>query len=363
MNQLGKRIKELRKRNDLTQEKLADLLGVTYQSVSKWECGTTMPDVAMIVPLARVLHTSADELLGMKPVEQDERQAYFDAEYVEFWKKEDHEADYQIAKQAVAEYPSEYRYWHWLGAVEYYISFSRQKQEEFLEMMDTSIRHSLIVYENCTDESLRRSVLWNIICAYRYSGRIGEARKYAELYPESNPTSRDDAIELCLEGEELLVHQQGKLADALDKLCNVLDRMWGQLRDISDPRVRACAEAEKTIIETIIPDGNTLRFSFYLRGIHEKFADIALESKDYDTAVEELKKAREYAMASDRAMTSGKQYYTCLLLDRHDYDYSNCRQWESTEKDLLLESLIENGKYDPLREREDFKALFEGREL
>ena len=63
MKNIGKRIKDLRKKNDLTQEKLADLLGVTYKSVSKWECGLTTPDLAMIVPLARVLHVSADELL------------------------------------------------------------------------------------------------------------------------------------------------------------------------------------------------------------------------------------------------------------------------------------------------------------
>ena len=68
MNNIGQRIKDLRKQNDLTQEKLADFLGVTYQSVSKWETGITMPDLGMIVPLARLLHVSTDELLGMKSV-------------------------------------------------------------------------------------------------------------------------------------------------------------------------------------------------------------------------------------------------------------------------------------------------------
>ena len=41
MNNIGQRIKELRKKNDLTQEALADFLGITYKAVSKWECGVS----------------------------------------------------------------------------------------------------------------------------------------------------------------------------------------------------------------------------------------------------------------------------------------------------------------------------------
>lgn len=354
MNNLGQRIKELRKRNDLTQEKLADLLGVTYQSVSKWECGVTMPDLSMMIPIARVLHISMDELFGMKPAEQDERKAYFDAEYVEYWKKDDHEADYLIAKQAVAEYPSEYKYWHWLGSVEYYISFNRPKQEDFIAMMDDSVKHNLIVYENCTDEKLKNNALWTIICAYRYSARTNEAKKYALLYPESNPTGRDDALALCLEGEELLIHEQGMLSDALAKLCGILDRMGNYQ---ADTRTRACAEAGKTIIEAIIPDGNELRFSFYLSSFHQRLAEVALAENEYDSAVKELEQALEYADAGDRAMEGGKMRYTCLLLDHYDYDYSACRRFDTSEKDRLLERLRESAVYAPLREREDFQAL------
>ena len=43
MNKIGQKIRDLRRKNDLTQEKLADFLGVPYQSVSKWECGVTAP--------------------------------------------------------------------------------------------------------------------------------------------------------------------------------------------------------------------------------------------------------------------------------------------------------------------------------
>ena len=73
MNNIGQRIKDLRKKNDLTQEKLADFLGVTYQSVSKWETGITMPDLALIVPLARVLGVSTDELFDFNRLEAEKQ--------------------------------------------------------------------------------------------------------------------------------------------------------------------------------------------------------------------------------------------------------------------------------------------------
>ena len=41
MNNIGQRIKKLRKMSDLTQEQLADHLGVTHKAVSKWECGVS----------------------------------------------------------------------------------------------------------------------------------------------------------------------------------------------------------------------------------------------------------------------------------------------------------------------------------
>ena len=62
---IGERIKALRKQNGMTQEKLAEHLCVSYQAVSKWERDLTTPDLSLIAPLTRILHISADELLGI----------------------------------------------------------------------------------------------------------------------------------------------------------------------------------------------------------------------------------------------------------------------------------------------------------
>ncbi len=60
---IGTTIKLYRKDKKLTQGELAELIGVTTQAVSKWETGAGLPDVSLIVPLARVLEISTDKLL------------------------------------------------------------------------------------------------------------------------------------------------------------------------------------------------------------------------------------------------------------------------------------------------------------
>jgi len=65
MNQYvtGSMIRELRERQGMTQTKLADMLGVSDKTVSKWETGRGYPDIAMIEPLAKTLGVSVIELM------------------------------------------------------------------------------------------------------------------------------------------------------------------------------------------------------------------------------------------------------------------------------------------------------------
>lgn len=60
---IGKFIKKLRKDNNLTQDELAKKLGVTYQAVSKWENGKSIPDIAIIKNISNLFNINIDELL------------------------------------------------------------------------------------------------------------------------------------------------------------------------------------------------------------------------------------------------------------------------------------------------------------
>lgn len=62
---LGDRIVAHRKELELTQDKLAELLGVTAQAVSKWENDQSCPDITTLPKLAEIFHTTTDELLGV----------------------------------------------------------------------------------------------------------------------------------------------------------------------------------------------------------------------------------------------------------------------------------------------------------
>ncbi|HEX2945372.1 MAG TPA: methyltransferase domain-containing protein [Clostridia bacterium] len=62
------KIAELRKEKGIGQQELADVLGVSFQSVSKWETGATMPDITLLPGIAEFFDVSVDEILGLKPL-------------------------------------------------------------------------------------------------------------------------------------------------------------------------------------------------------------------------------------------------------------------------------------------------------
>lgn len=65
MLQLDQNLRRLRKEAGITQEQLADKLGVTFQAVSRWENGAAYPDITLLPELAGVFQVTVDTLLGI----------------------------------------------------------------------------------------------------------------------------------------------------------------------------------------------------------------------------------------------------------------------------------------------------------
>jgi len=64
MKKVGKNIKAARTAKNMTQLELADILGVSYQAVSNWERGNTMPDIAKLPDISKALGIEISDILG-----------------------------------------------------------------------------------------------------------------------------------------------------------------------------------------------------------------------------------------------------------------------------------------------------------
>ena len=345
---LGERIKELRKKCDLTQEKLADYLCVSYQAVSKWECGLSNPDLALIGPLTKLFHVSADELLGLTGDNSDARREEIEKEERETWVSGNLKKRYEIACAAVAEYPGEMKYLNWLAWCEAMRSFEFKDDKEFVAEQEKAIKHFATVVENATNEKVKTSALQGIVQYLCCRGREEDAKKYAEMYPDSNGVSKERVLLDCLQGEEKSKLYQKMLANMLSEI----------LDHIGNDNLMAC-DAQEKIINAVIVDGNYLYYNDYLARIYRKRAAENASNGEYEIAICNLRKALEYAIAADNSDRGNTVYrFTSPFLNYLEYNPDDF--WRTGETTCLedLYEAIRCSPFDKLRNRADFQELF-----
>ena len=78
----GDRLKEIRMREGLSQEQLADKIGVSRQAITKWETKKGMPDVGNMIILAEIFKLTLDELILQGTMVQQEREPLYESETV-----------------------------------------------------------------------------------------------------------------------------------------------------------------------------------------------------------------------------------------------------------------------------------------
>lgn len=218
---IGERIKILRRKNDMTQEKLAEYLSVSPQAVSKWECGLACPDLALILPLTRLLHVTADELLGIETEKAEKERAVYEAAWQRYCKYGIHPNDYVLARTALMEYPEDYRFMEWLAGAEYSLAIAENRDSngsvEFLnEMIENALRRYETVIENCSVYELLCRAAAGKVTALCFCGRVEEAEWSAEFeYPDPHIDTVSQILALSSAGQELaaLLAEESVLSD------------------------------------------------------------------------------------------------------------------------------------------------------
>lgn len=70
MSSLAQNLVYFRKQNNFTQEELAKRLHISYQAVSKWENGLSLPNVRQLQDIADIFYVSIDTLVGYVPIQK-----------------------------------------------------------------------------------------------------------------------------------------------------------------------------------------------------------------------------------------------------------------------------------------------------
>ena len=99
-------IRQRRRELGLTQEQVADYLGVTAPAVNKWENGATCPDIGLLAPLARLLHTDLNTLFGFYGDLTKQELIRFCKALGEVSRRDGMAAAFDIAREKLREYPA-----------------------------------------------------------------------------------------------------------------------------------------------------------------------------------------------------------------------------------------------------------------
>ncbi len=209
MIKLGEKIKSLRKQKNISQEVFANYLGVSFQAVSKWETGNTMPDVTMIPAIASFFGVSTDELFGFNLYEIEKKVEAIVDEHSKYWYTDKRKAE-QVIREGLKKYPGNDILLDCLIGVLSELG----KNDEVI-----TIGKALV--ESTKYDDLRFDTYRIMAEAYKAKGEYELAKDAIEHIPEIYFTKLEVAARL-LEGEEMYEaaqkHKNISARDLIDML-------------------------------------------------------------------------------------------------------------------------------------------------
>ncbi len=201
-------IREKRKEIGLTQEQIADCLGVSTPAVNKWESGATYPDITLLPALARLLKIDLNTLLCFNEGLSEQEIGHFCKEVMDTINKSDFESGLMMAIQKIQEYPNSSALIHssamLLDGALIMSGMSADDKEKYSDQI-------IELYQRAAksdDEQIRNRAFYMLASKYTVNGLYDKAQEMLDSLPDN--ISEMDKWQL----QANLWIKQGKLTEA-----------------------------------------------------------------------------------------------------------------------------------------------------
>ncbi len=304
---IGKNIKDLRKRDNRTQEDLATALGVTCQAISRWESNGGYPDMELVPAIANYFHVSIDELFGYHGDREAQIQAIVNKANAAINAlggflgegNGDLTDTVEMLRSALEEFPNEPELMIRLADCLFYLGWQKNgvnpkvKESDPYQYDDTERntnniywQESLQVYNKLLSLDVptkyREASHFFMIHMYKYMGEYEKAKALANEQPSIH-SCKEVLLTLATVGEEEAKYEGELILLLLTQLHGTVSRSVLMNSDLSSSEYgREVLLTLVHLIETIFPDGRCGRMHWELRYLYETLA--MLESRHGDQA-------------------------------------------------------------------------------
>ena len=355
--QIGEKIRLLRRKNDVTQDRLAEHVGVTPQAVSRWESGICYPDMESLPRIADFFSVSMDELFSY-----DGRQTEQTAK--DYLDKVDYLSDrgrygeaLTLLREAVAAIPAHYGLQLALATVLSALADEEEPTAEGRAHLKEAVSLCEHILTDCTDDHTRDETK-KTLCSI-YSHQLEDDAKAQDIADclHSLSVSREIVRATVLTGDVAFRQAQ-------ENLLLFADNIWWHLYNlacvpsISGNHYKMSEKIEllKKGIELfeVIFDGGYLFYADRLANSYRQLAMFYIADGKIDTALDCFEKMTDYAIAFDQR--PDKAAYPSVMLRSVIYDKAEDTEARGLSKCArLLESRFAARVWTPIRSHARFR--------
>lgn len=252
---IGSTIKRLRREKDITQEQLAEYLGITSRAISQWECDRTAPDISQLPVLCHIFGVSSDVLLGIDIEKSNDEIKKYLTEATDLGNQGKGAERTALLREANKKFPRDFRIMERL-ADSLVCEYSRKGIKEYGEVFELCNR----ILAECTDSNIRYEAIDTLGVAYGYAGKKDEMLKLAKEMPRTH-FSYENFMMYRWKGDADFEEFQGYLSFLIYHTAEMIGLVVGQRHDNGEfiypleDRIYLW-ETEVAFLELLFPDGD-----------------------------------------------------------------------------------------------------------